>query len=75
MQAVQRAPWPVLVDLWAGYNRYLAHVIAHLPAAKLGAPCRIGSNEPVTLAFLVEDYLQHLVHHLEQIGATGKTVG
>jgi len=70
VQAVQRAPWPVLVDLWAGYNRYLAHVIAHLPAAKLEVPCRIGSNEPVTLASLVEDYLRHLVHHLEQIGAS-----
>ena len=75
VQAVQSAPWPVLVNLWASYNRYLAHVIARLPAAKLEVPCQIGSNEPVTLAFLVEDYLRHLVHHLEQIGAVGKTVG
>src|SRR5579871_252435 len=42
VQAVNEAPWAVLVDLWASYNRYLAHVIAHLPADKLEVPCRIG---------------------------------
>src|SRR5580658_1900194 len=35
VQAVQDADWQLLVDLWAAYNRYLAHVIAHLPASKL----------------------------------------
>ncbi|MBZ5661445.1 MAG: DinB family protein [Acidobacteriia bacterium] len=69
VQAVQEAPWPLLVALWGEYNRYLAHVIAHLPAAKLETICRIGANEPVTLRFLAEDYLEHLLHHLRQIGA------
>jgi hypothetical protein len=69
VQAVQEAPWPLLVSLWAEYNRYLAHVIAHLPPAKLDTICRIGSNEPVTLRFIAEDYVQHMLHHLRQIGA------
>jgi hypothetical protein len=69
VQAVDDAAWAMLVDLWASYNRYLAHVIAHLPEAKLGVPCRIGADEPVTLAFLAEDYLRHLLHHLDQLGA------
>jgi len=30
--------------------------------------CRIGSNAPVTLRNLAEDYVRHLVHHLDQIG-------
>jgi hypothetical protein len=70
VQAVQSAPWPLLVTLWINYNRYLAHVIAHLPAPQLEAPCQIGEDEPVTLRFLAEDYLTHLLHHLGQIGAT-----
>jgi len=70
VQAVQSAPWPLLVTLWTNYNLYLAHVIAHLPASKLEAPCRIGEDEVVTLRFLAEDYLIHLLHHLGQIGAT-----
>jgi hypothetical protein len=69
VQAVQEADWQLLVQLWAAYNRYLAHVIAHLPASKLETVCRIGQGEPVTLGFLAADYLTHLVHHLRQIGA------
>jgi hypothetical protein len=69
VQAIQQADWSALVALWAAYNRFLAHVIAHLPASKLDSVCRIGSGEPVTLGFLATDYLRHLVHHLRQIGA------
>lgn len=69
VQAPQEADWALLISLWAAYNRYLAHVIAHLPASKLETKCRIGSGEPVTLAFLANDYLTHMLHHLKQIGA------
>ncbi len=73
VQAVESVLWPILVALWSSYNLYLAHVIAHLPADKLEAPCQIGEDDPVTLRFLAEDYLTHLLHHLSQIGAaTGK---
>lgn len=68
-QAPQEVEWPLLVALWAYYNRYLAHVIARIPAAKLETTCRIGSGEPVTLGFLATDYVTHLLHHLRQIGA------
>lgn len=50
-QGVQEVNWLLLVGLWVTYNRYLAHVIAQLPASKLETVCRIGSNEPVTLPF------------------------
>ena len=46
LQAPQEADWALLVSLWATYNRYLAHVIARLPASKLETVCRIGSGEP-----------------------------
>jgi len=68
VQAVQQAEWPLLVSLWAAYNRYLAHVIAQLPEDKLETVCRIGNREPVTLRFIAGDYLAHLLHHLRQIG-------
>jgi hypothetical protein len=68
IEAVESAAWPMLVDLWTSYNRYLVHVIRHLPAAKLDVACRIGSNAPVSLGYLAEDYVGHLVHHLHQIG-------
>jgi len=68
-QAPGEVDWPLLVALWADYNRYLAHVIAQLPASQLPVPVRIGQNEPVTLGFIAQDYLAHLLHHLRQIGA------
>jgi hypothetical protein len=67
VQAVQEMAWPGLIALWASYNRYLAHVIAQLPENALAAECRIGNNEPVTLRYLAEDYLDHMVHHVEQM--------
>lgn len=70
-------PWPALVGLWAQLNAHLAHVIAGIPADRLGTPCRIGESKPVTLEFIVRDYVTHLRHHLQQIldpaAATGKT--
>jgi hypothetical protein len=67
-QHFQQAEWPHLVALWSAYNRFLAHVIAHLPEKKLHTACRIGAENPVTLEFLATDYVDHLSHHLQQMG-------
>src|ERR1700691_298435 len=68
VQAVQEADWVLLISLWAAYNRYLAHLIAHIPPSQRDTPCRIGAGEPITLGFLASEYLAHLRHHLRQIG-------
>lgn len=70
VQAVQEADWALLVSLWAAYNLYLAHLIAHIQPSQQDIPCRIGDGEPVTLGFLASDYLRHLRHHLRQLGLT-----
>lgn len=69
LQAPQEADWLLLISLWAVYNRYLAHIIARLPASKLETPCRIGAEGEMTLRDAVTGYLAHLRHHLGQIGA------
>lgn len=68
VQAPQEADWLMLVSLFASYNRYLAHVIGRISEDRLETVCRIGDREPVTLRFLAEEYLVHLMHHLGQIG-------
>ena len=60
-------PWHSLVDLWSAYNKHLAHVIESIPEATQGVACTIGTDRPVPLAFLVEDYLRHLKHHLKDL--------
>jgi hypothetical protein len=63
----QDRPWPDLVALWTVLNVHLAHVIARIPSEALATPCRIGDSRPMTLEFVVRDYMRHLRHHLEQI--------
>lgn len=59
--------WPELVELWRLYNRHLSHVVARISADHLTVECRIGPSDPVTLAYLITDYVDHLKHHLKQI--------
>lgn len=65
--------WGDLVELWTAYNRHLAHVIACIPDQARDTPCSIDPNPPVTLGFLAADYVDHLWHHLAQIGITRDT--
>ena len=66
-QNYQEETWGYLVACWAGYNRHLLHVIAQIPADKLANTVAVGESEPVTLEFLIRDYVRHLEHHLAQI--------
>lgn len=66
-QFYDKAEWDDLIELWQSYNLHLAHVIRNIPTEALNARCVIGDYEPMTLAFLIEDYLVHLKHHLTKI--------
>jgi DinB superfamily len=71
VQRYRDEPWSDLLDLWAAFNRHLAHVIEYVPESKTGTQCVIGNGEPVTLEWLMRDYLRHLRHHLAQILDSG----
>jgi hypothetical protein len=66
-QRYQESDWGLTVSLWRAYNLHLAQVIANIDRGKLKTICIIGDYEAVSLLFLVEDYLDHLKHHLKQI--------
>lgn len=70
-QNYQDESWGYLVACWAGYNRHLLHVVSKIPAGKLANTVVVGDNKPVTLGFLVKDYVKHLEHHLNQITGNG----
>lgn len=67
VQAYRDEPWADLVDLWRSYNLHLLHLMSRVPEELLLTVCTIGTNEPVTLGYLMEDYVVHMKHHLEQI--------
>lgn len=58
--------WRDLVELWLAYNRHLAHIIRHADASAARHIWK-GPSGDADLKFLIEDYLRHLRHHLEQI--------
>jgi DinB superfamily len=67
LQKFSEIDWSFLVDLWASYNRFLAHVLSGLPASAAKITCNIGDNPPATLEWIAQDYVAHLKHHLNQI--------
>ena len=66
-QDYQAADWRNLVALWESYNRHLLHVMSVTPPEACAVTCTIGAGEPVTLEFIMTDYVRHLRHHLGQI--------
>lgn len=67
LQNYQGESWSALLAFWKSYNQHLLHVMAQIPAEKLTHTVRVGAGEPVTLQFLLEDYVHHLQQHLQQI--------
>ncbi len=66
-QSYQTESWENLVQLWKTLNLHLLHVGTKFPDETLSNMCFIGTNEPVTLEFLLIDYVRHVKHHLQQI--------
>jgi hypothetical protein len=67
VHAYRTRPWPEIVDLWAAINLHLAHAMAAVPDDRLSMPCTIGTHSAETLEWLMQDYIQHMRHHLGQI--------
>lgn len=59
--------WSDLVELWTRQNEALARVVERIPNEALNTPCKIGENDPVSLEFLIDDYLDHMQQHLQHI--------
>ena len=72
-QSYGSAPWQDLVDLWVSTNRILVHVLAQVPEDKLAMECRIGLAEPISLAALIERYVEHTSDLLSQILSRGSS--
>jgi len=60
-------PWTELVDLWAASNEQVAAAMRSVPPERLATSCLIGNDPPVTLEWLMHDYVRHMRHHLAQI--------
>lgn len=58
-------PWETIVELWFAYNRLLAGLVERIPEERLSADCFIGAKGPLTLEFVIDDYIVHMQHHID----------
>lgn len=78
LQKYRDADWSELVTLWRAYNRHLARIVAAIPEETVTrrmdrhnldtiAWKAMSGKTPASLADLIEDYVDHMEHHLKQI--------
>ncbi|HXJ44366.1 MAG TPA: DinB family protein [Bryobacteraceae bacterium] len=67
LHGYQNKPWSTILDFWYAYNVFLADLVARIPQGELGTMCYIGSSEPATLRFVIEDYVVHMQHHIDHL--------
>src|ERR1700728_2406399 len=59
--------WTTLLSWWEAEHEILMAVVDHIPEDKLDVRCVVGDDPPVSLRFLIEDYVVHQRWHLKQI--------
>lgn len=63
----QELPTEHIIILWQSVNRQIIHTLAHAGEKCQALLCDTGLEEPKTFAFLMDDYLAHMEHHLNHI--------
>jgi DinB superfamily len=61
--------WAALLRWWQTEHEILIAVVDRIPEGRLAAKCVVGEDSPVTLRFLIEDYLRHHEWHFRQLEA------
>ena len=61
-------PWQDLLRYWRTYNEVLTRIVSRIPPEKYGVRCVLaGYPREFTLQTLIEDYLDHMTQHVDQI--------
>ena len=66
-QQYNNRSWDELITFWHAYNLHIAHIIESVNEASLENTVSIEGSKPFSLAFIIEDYVEHLKHHLKAI--------
>jgi hypothetical protein len=64
----QHRDWGELIGVWKAFNRQLLAAAEAVPESGWPRTLTVRGSEPLTLQFVFEDYIAHMVHHLEHIG-------
>jgi DinB superfamily len=61
--------WETLLRWWQAEHEILMAAVDRIPEDRLEVMCAVGENAPVTLRFLIEDYVSHQRGHFKQLKA------
>lgn len=64
LQNYQNRPVDEISALFQNLNKQIISAIENLPEEKLMTPCNIGNNQLRTFEWLINDYLEHMEHHI-----------
>ena len=67
VQAYQDREWAEVIAVWEGFNRHLLAAARAVPLDGWARTCTVAGSEPMTLQFLLEDYISHMRGHLEHM--------
>jgi hypothetical protein len=67
LHAYQAMAWNEIIGSWRVMNEHLLRA-AHSVSAQVAERRLTVAGKPMTLGFLLEEYVAHLVHHLQHIG-------
>jgi hypothetical protein len=68
LHAYRERDWRELVQLWTALNRQLLAAAEAAPDSAWSHTCTVAGSNPLTLKFVLDDYLEHMLHHLRHIG-------
>lgn len=66
VQYWQQRKWSDIIALWQLYNAHINYILLHADETKLSNTVTLG-DKIVSLQFLIDDYVDHMEHHLRQI--------
>lgn len=68
-QNYQNVPTSELINLWKALNYQIVHIVENIPDEAMQRICDTTKTEPrrFTLEFIINDYVDHLQHHLKAI--------
>src|SRR5581483_83817 len=72
---IKEMEWEAIIERWRVANEQLIRAASAISAQTGRRTLIVSGGEPITLEFLVGDYLDHLIHHLRHIGIAAGDAG
>jgi hypothetical protein len=66
LQHYREREWAEVLALWFALNEHIVWTIGHIPHQALANQATVAGS-PITLGFLIEDYIAHMQHHLRNL--------